>query len=328
MEDASEIKRDVNEGVQANPQATEPHLVWWNQIIEYIKLRMEMRRAKKTERLRNNGTITTAKATTWIAVFTLIFNLGTFCILLGQLCVLRGQLNEMHDEGVDTHNLAEAAGIQAIGTTFLASAANTQAKASSEIADNAAKQVATATKALYLEQRAWVGIEVVRVNPLLPKGSSVIIVAHNTGKTPALMFHYECCHVFDGQIFGDEELDYDKIEAKNEAERKAKLEEMLNKRIIRDPTHADQIRQSVRKQFEEMDRVWKDQEAIGVIPPDGTRQIPFDIAAPANNLYHYHVGRLTYRDIIDPTKQHTTKFCLVSFGDGPLTYCDKGQDMN
>src|SRR5260370_622371 len=51
----------------------------------------------------------TAKATVWIAFFTFV----SVAVSVFTFLILKSQLREMHDGGIDTHNLAVAAGKQA-----------------------------------------------------------------------------------------------------------------------------------------------------------------------------------------------------------------------
>jgi hypothetical protein len=69
-------------------------------------------------------------------------------------------------------------------------------------------------------------------------------------------------------------------------------------------------------------------EQQDVLPPNGYRIIPLSVAVDHPELFHYTLGKIVYRDIFDPTKDHTTKFCLVQHGNQPLRLCDTGQDMD
>ena len=88
----------------------------------------------------------TATATVWIALFTLVLA----ALSLGTLWILKRQLKEMHDGGTDTHNLATAAGSQAIWTQNLAGASRTQADRTKDLADRM-KDQADRTKELATE---------------------------------------------------------------------------------------------------------------------------------------------------------------------------------
>jgi hypothetical protein len=109
----------------------------------------------------------TANATKWMMRFT--FVLAIIGILT--LCVLRNQLKEMHEGGIDTKNLANAAteqaqweqmlfimsAIQAQNTHDLAIAAGKQADASKSMSDLAAKQFSTSQRVIE-SQRASISI--------------------------------------------------------------------------------------------------------------------------------------------------------------------------
>ena len=83
----------------------------------------------------------TARGTVWMALFTFIIVVANF----GTLWVLRKQLKEMHDGGVDTHNLAVAATNQATWTQRLAGSAGAQSQHMSDLADHM-KDVADKTE--------------------------------------------------------------------------------------------------------------------------------------------------------------------------------------
>lgn len=104
----------------------------------------------------------TAQATVWLAVFTVCLVLTS----VGTVVILRNQLREMHEGGIDTHNLATAAGeqakamqilsdrmkLQADQTQILAEEAKAQAAAAQEAADAAKKTAETAKETLHSER--------------------------------------------------------------------------------------------------------------------------------------------------------------------------------
>jgi hypothetical protein len=104
----------------------------------------------------------TAQATVWLAAFTICLVLTS----IGTLVILRNQLREMHEGGIDTHNLATAAGEQAKAmqifsdrmkaqadqTQILANQAKAQAAAAQKAADAAEKTAETAKETLHSER--------------------------------------------------------------------------------------------------------------------------------------------------------------------------------
>jgi hypothetical protein len=155
----------------------------------------------------------TATATIWMAVFT--------CLLLvvtgGTLLILRSQLNEMHAGGIDTHDLAVAAGRQAVAAKSQSETAQTTldsikangTETKSQIDRLIAEQAKTATAmrdavtqarksmesselqsthSLEVSERAWVGDTGVDVTGDIAVGQQPFaqLVMLNSGKTPAI----------------------------------------------------------------------------------------------------------------------------------------------
>ncbi len=92
----------------ANTEAaiTQPRDNWWTQLIRYAKSKMDERAAKKQkEPPTDRAAGVAARATVWIAIFTLV----SVAVSVFTFVILRRQLKEMHDGGVDTHTLAQQA---------------------------------------------------------------------------------------------------------------------------------------------------------------------------------------------------------------------------
>src|SRR6266849_1157460 len=92
----------------ANTEAaiTQPRDNWWIQLIRYAKSKMDERAAKKQkEPPTDRAARVAARATVWIAIFTLV----SVAVSVFTFVILRRQLKEMHDGGVDTHTLAQQA---------------------------------------------------------------------------------------------------------------------------------------------------------------------------------------------------------------------------
>lgn len=90
----------------ADSPITQARDAWWIRFIRYVKRKIEERAAKKQkETPADKAARIAANATVWIAIFTVVsVGVSVFTYL-----ILKGQLKEMHDGGVDTHTLAEAA---------------------------------------------------------------------------------------------------------------------------------------------------------------------------------------------------------------------------
>jgi hypothetical protein len=114
---------------------------------DYLAGRAAAREAKrKGESPTDRAARISAKATAWMAVFTLFLALTSG----GTIWILINQLREMHTGGVDTHSLANAA-------TKTEAAAEKSAQASRDFADTAAKinsSLGTAVDKLNLQAEA------------------------------------------------------------------------------------------------------------------------------------------------------------------------------
>jgi hypothetical protein len=123
---------------------------WWTRFIRYIKRKRYQRKRKKEEETpTDKAGRRTATATVLMAFFTLVL----VVVGIGTYLILKNQLREMHEGGVDTHELAvaakagadaagkqaDAAGKQVTSTHDLAVAAKNQADAAKTQSDNAVK---------------------------------------------------------------------------------------------------------------------------------------------------------------------------------------------
>lgn len=152
-----------------------------------MKCKFQERRTKKeNETPADRAARVTATATYWMALFTFVLAV----VGVATLCVLRIQLKEMHEGGVDTHDLAVAASKQADrmkdladrmkdqaeATHDLAVAAGKQADASRAFADLTAQQF-TASQRLIESQRASITVAFAYVNnPVTFQDGSLSVV--------------------------------------------------------------------------------------------------------------------------------------------------------
>jgi hypothetical protein len=210
-----------------------------------------------------------------------------------------------------------------------AKAADRQADAAKSSAETARQSVQTAKDAMYTEQRPWVGIEVVPAT--LPanfikagagnNASAVIIFAHNTGRTPALRWRSECCET---PTRTNEEVvpDYDTLRSDPTTSLSPRLQEFIRLH----PASSPAILQGRRAQQSLENGYFAETEQV--IPPNGTWNLDIATVKADDHMFHYMIGKMVYWDVLDRTREHITKFCLVSFGNGPIRLCKSGQDMN
>jgi hypothetical protein len=222
---------------------------------------------------------------------------------------------------------------QAQATSDVATAAATQASASNTIASATQQSANTAHDALYLEQRPWVGVQIIPGS--IPAGfsagqgislSTMQIIAVNSGRTPALRWQEECLMPVD---------DANQIPFKGcddrRAERESKDEEDIIERNIR--THPnispDLIRGLAEKNLKdrEIQRRLKEQNGGRTIIPDGTQTLGTNVFSSQNGKIGYEIGSFVYYDALDPTQRHVTDYCLQIFNN-VWSLCDFGQNMN
>jgi ElaB/YqjD/DUF883 family membrane-anchored ribosome-binding protein len=205
------------------------------------------------------------------------------------------------------------------------------AAASQQSAGAAHEAVSIARDAMYLEQRPWVGIGIAKAS--LPanaivteqgiQASTVVFVAHNTGRTPAIRFRMQCCESTD-QDPAYPVPDYDALYADIDKHFSDNL-----RRIIREhPEQGPGAKQwfAERRTEEEADAARNEQ---AVIEPNGTRTLSSLTRTFADDhLFHYTLGEFLYWDVLEPQNMHLTKFCIVQLGSGPPGLCSAGQGMN
>lgn len=129
---------------------------------DYIKAKWVARVANlQAESAADKASRRTAVATVWMAIFTFVLTM----VNVGTLWILSKQLKEMHDGGVDTHKLAEAAVNQAAWTQRLATSSGnqveqmkSQADQTKIIAKQALLQATTARQSFEAEARPYVGV--------------------------------------------------------------------------------------------------------------------------------------------------------------------------
>jgi hypothetical protein len=118
-----------------------------------------------------------------------LFALCSVAVGILQWSVMKGQLKEMHDGGIDTHNLALSAGTQTTNTHDLAIAAGKQADATKSMSDLTAKEFA-ASQRLIESQRASISVAVASIdNPITFRDGGLSfafsIAMKNIGRLPA-----------------------------------------------------------------------------------------------------------------------------------------------
>jgi hypothetical protein len=104
--DGSDTVENTDKSASADAPIAQPRDMWWVRFVGYIKRKIDERTAKKQkEPPVDRAARVTANATLWIAIFTFV----SVAVSVGTFLILKSQLKEMHDGGVDTHNLAQAA---------------------------------------------------------------------------------------------------------------------------------------------------------------------------------------------------------------------------
>lgn len=136
------------------------------------------------------NTIIVAFSTLVMATFTIAL-WWTSSEQLGQIMeqtqAMKDQLAEMKSGSEDTKIIAQSAKIQAEGTNKLAETAIAQVNELRASVRTAQKAYSFTREALMLDQRAWVGIQNVRMLTFeVGKPIVAIVVFINTGKTPAI----------------------------------------------------------------------------------------------------------------------------------------------
>jgi hypothetical protein len=124
--------RNAGSSAQTHKPAKKPIRPWWRRFIDYIKRNVHERRTKRAnEKPEERSARLTAKATIWMAVFTVVLAAvsgGTLWVLKKQLaemqstgeqtdqmiCLYGQQLAELQRQSLDTHGFAAASTYQAI----------------------------------------------------------------------------------------------------------------------------------------------------------------------------------------------------------------------
>jgi hypothetical protein len=188
-------------------QVQAPRKSRWVRFIGYVKRKRQERRAnKQAETPTDKAARRTAAATVWMALFT--FVLATTSGLT--IWILKNQLREMHEGGVDTHTLAQAADTQAKKMADMSTAADKIRQAAEgmmtqeqRIADNAKNALDASNRqakaaldasiaASRLDARAYVtigrpdGTVADIIWPKDEKGNAALMVYfQNNGRLPA-----------------------------------------------------------------------------------------------------------------------------------------------
>lgn len=191
-------------------------------------------------------------------------------------------------------------------------------------ANTASKQLKLTSQQLELDQRPWVAIYVQGPNPQPGSNTTVIqesMVTKNTGRTPAVHVHFACLE----QTL----LNFDSPPPDCYALEKNAWEDQFRK--MYPGISKKDLRNKVDKKFTETMEAKTDEE--WVIPPDSTGSLNEGVIAgfirgSKANALSYMVGVLTYQDVLDKTKIHTTKFCFVKRSDAPIQLCQHEQWMN
>ena len=110
MHDQKHEDTDAKTGDQSHAPVDKFRLDGWERFVGYVKHQVYERKVKKEQETpADKAARRSATATVWMAVFTVILAM----LSLGTLFILKNQLGEMHSGGIDTHDLAIAAGKQA-----------------------------------------------------------------------------------------------------------------------------------------------------------------------------------------------------------------------
>jgi hypothetical protein len=178
----------------------------WVRFVGYIKRKANERRTKKQNEIpTDKAARRTAVATIWMAIFTFVLaSTSGFTIW-----ILKNQLREMHEGGLDTHTLAQAADTQAKKMADMFTAADKIRQAAEgmvaqeqRMADNSQKALESSTQQSKAsldasiatardEQRAWMFAvaETAGFPGGIPPVNAPLMVRvnyQNTGRTPAI----------------------------------------------------------------------------------------------------------------------------------------------
>jgi hypothetical protein len=214
-----------------------------------------------------------------------------------------------------------------------------EAKRTADAAECALKetqaQLTLQSKSFYQQQRPWVAVSITEADlqaaPTI-KLRRELIATKNTGLTPAVHVRFSCRE--ETQLNSPDEVpDCEALRRNRMSRYHAFLEEKgrtehpgisgpdLQKLVRQEEARDAQI---ARKSGAEW-REW-------VIPP-GVAQYPLgegfmQVGKSGGGSYDYMVGVMLYKDLLDPTKTHTTRFCVMRYAQTPLQFCQKGQWMD
>jgi hypothetical protein len=136
------------------------------------------------------------RAERWMIYLTgavAFFGLCSVIVGILQWRSMNGQLREMHEGGIDTHALADAASDQADAAQQFSDTAEDinggvagAVDQLSATADNARASIRAAQNSLHIDQRAWVGVsDITKPDFAVDKPFVTKVLVKNTGKTPA-----------------------------------------------------------------------------------------------------------------------------------------------
>jgi hypothetical protein len=283
----------------AKPVPPPPSL--WVRFVGKIESKLQERKAKKAaETPVDRAARITATATVWMAAFTAVL----VAVGILTLYVLKTQLKEMHEGGIDTHNLAEAAGDAANAATDQADAAQQFSDTAEDInnrisdavdqlqtaAQNTKTTINNAQNAFREEQRAWVGLGPFRVDHFDDKEPFVLILPWvNSGKTPAIQAETAVSYQFTTSRPTGPQEGHKYIFQKASA-------------IAPQGVYATTVRNAD-------------------VPPRFA-------AITDGTLWMVFAGKFRYHDVHSQTV-HTTSFCLLyDRTTKQMVFCDSGNDMD
>jgi hypothetical protein len=212
-----------------------------------------------------------------------------------QLTVMDRQLDEMRSASKQTDQLINEAAEHARASRIAADAAKVSADSSARIAAAATKSLEYTHEAIYLEQRAWMGVQSIDARG----GSSdsgeklaVDIVIRNTGKTPAKKIKG-----FAGFA------DVDRHDAIPDILSQFQLLPALQQKQVLLPGASVTVSREITYGVEKMAKIRKDE------------------------IVAYIMGETSYFDIFD--HKHTTRYCFRYNGQGnTFSICNEFNDMN
>ena len=289
---------DAQNGRKANTPIKAPSARrGWTRFVSNVKSEMHKRRAKEQEESSmDRAARRTATATIWMAVFTVILAATS----IGTAWILKNQLGEMHEGGIDTHNLATAADrIDDAADSFSKSSTHIN-QGVSDAVTKLGQQADDSESFFRTDERAWVVIDQISVleshpaDATFPPHFKYGLYAKNVGKTVArdVRIHIDA-------FFGSSPLN------KNGVER----------------TQMRTWRGDEGKVF------GPDKAGPQSLAPGERSTVPVTAGgqAPRNDWYDTLVGRIDYTDAF--SVHHWKTFCYYMSDDkGTLNHCVSGND--